>query len=242
MKIPTLQGIIKRRILVNYRAEQSVIQKILPAGFRPKLHKGNAIAGICLIRLEHMRLKHTPEFVGIDSENAAHRIAVLWEDASGETKEGVYIPRRDTDSFINSAVGGRLFPGEHHRANFAVGESGNKINFSMRSADEIASVKLAGAISKNLPENSVFASLAEASGFFEKGSLGYSVTKNGTNLDGINLEIEKWKVEALKVDFVESSFYDDERIFPKGSIEFDHALLMRNVEHRWHGAPSFELN
>lgn len=242
MKIPTLQGIIKRRILVNYRAEQSVIQKILPAGFRPKLHKGNAIAGICLIRLEHMRLKHTPEFVGIDSENAAHRIAVLWEDASGETKEGVYIPRRDTDSFINSAVGGRLFPGEHHRANFAVGENGNKINFSMRSADEIASVKLAGAISKNLPENSVFASLAEASGFFEKGSLGYSVTKNGTNLDGINLEIEKWKVEALEVDFVESSFYDDERIFPKGSIEFDHALLMRNVEHRWHGAPSFELN
>jgi hypothetical protein len=165
----------------------------------------------------------------------------LWEDASGETREGVYIPRRDTNSFISSAVGGRLFPGEHHRANFAVAENGNKINFSMKSADEIASVKLSGTISENLPENSVFASLAEASDFFEKGSLGYSVTKDGTNLDGINLEIEKWKVEALNVDFVESSFYDDETMFPKDSIEFDHALLMQNVEHRWHGAPSFDL-
>ena len=33
MKIPTLQGIIKRRILVNYRAEPEVIQKILPQVF-----------------------------------------------------------------------------------------------------------------------------------------------------------------------------------------------------------------
>ncbi|HEX8248540.1 MAG TPA: DUF2071 domain-containing protein [Pyrinomonadaceae bacterium] len=241
MKIPTLQGIIKRRILVNYRADAGAIQKVLPRGFRPKLHKGNAIAGICLIRLEHVRPKFAPEFTGIDSENAAHRIAVLWEDASGETMEGVYIPRRDTNSFINSALGGRLFPGEHHRANFAVTENGNRINFSMKSSDETVSVKLSGTISENFPENSVFASLAEASNFFEKGSLGYSVTKNGTNLDGINLEIEKWKVEALDVDFVESSFYNDEAMFPKDSVKFDHALLMQNIEHHWHSAPSFDL-
>ncbi len=242
MKIPTLQGIIKRRILVNYRAELNSIQKILPKGFRPKLHKGKAIAGICLIRLEHIRPKFMPEFVGIKSENAAHRIAVLWEDETGETREGVYIPRRDTDSFINSTAGGKLFPGEHHRANFEVKENENKINFSMQSEDETASVKLAGTIAENLPENSVFSSLNEASKFFEKGSLGYSVTKDGADLDGISLEIKDWKVEALDLDFVESSFYDDETIFPKGSIEFDHALLMQNIAHEWHSAPSFELN
>ncbi|MDQ6788312.1 MAG: DUF2071 domain-containing protein [Acidobacteriota bacterium] len=241
MNIPTLQGIIKRRILVNYRADADVMQKVLPKGFRPKLYVGQAIAGICLIRLEHIRPKFMPEFVGIASENAAHRIAVLWENENGETREGVYIPRRDTDSFINSAVGGKLFPGEHHRANFKVSEIGNKINFSMKSEDETASVKLAGIVSKNLPENSAFSSLDEASKFFEKGSLGYSVTKDGTNLDGISLEIKHWKVEALDLDFVQSSFYDDETIFPKDSIEFDHALLMQNIAHEWHSAPSFDL-
>ena len=87
MKIPTLQGIIRRRILVNYRAEPEAIQKILPLRFRPKLHDGRAIAGICLIRLEHIRPKHAPEFVGISSENAAHRIAVLWEDETGKPKK-----------------------------------------------------------------------------------------------------------------------------------------------------------
>ncbi|CAN5434667.1 DUF2071 domain-containing protein [soil metagenome] len=242
MKIPALQGIIKRRILVNYRAEPSVIQNILPKGFRPKLHKDKAIAGICLIRLEHIRPKFVPEFVGITSENAAHRIAVLWEDGKGKTQEGVFIPRRDTNSFTNSTVGGKLFPGEHHRANFEITENENKINFSMKSEDKTASVKLAGKISENFPETSVFSSLDEASKFFEKGSLGYSATKDGKDLDGIVLEIKDWKVEGLDLDFVESSFYDDENIFPKGSIEFDHALLMQNIVHEWHNASSFDLS
>jgi hypothetical protein len=241
MQIPTLQGIIKRRILINYRADAEIVQRILPEKFRPKLHKGKAIAGVCLIRLEHIRPKFAPEFVGLSSENAAHRIAVLWENESGETREAVYIPRRDTDSFINSTIGGTLFPGEHHKANFEVSEMENKIDFAMQSNDEKVSLKLKGEISKQFSENSVFSSLVEASKFFEKGSLGYSVTKHGDYLDGIDLEIKNWKVEALNVNFVESSFYNDETIFPKGSIEFDHALLMQNVAHEWHNALSFKL-
>lgn len=241
MKIPTLQGIIKRRILVNYRAEPEAIQKILPTQFRPKLHNGAAIAGICLIRLEHIRPKFAPEFVGISSENAAHRIAVLWEDENGETKEGVFIPRRDTDSFINHFVGGTLFPGEHNAADFSVLESANEIDFAMKSRDEKVKVNFKGRISERFPKNSVFSSLADASAFFEKGSLGYSVTKGGKELDGITLQIENWRVEALKLDSIESNFYKNEEMFPKGSIEFDHALLMRNIAHEWHSAPGFEL-
>ena len=241
MKIPTLQGIIKRRILVNYRAEPEAIQKILPPQFRPKLHDGRAIAGICLIRLEHIRPKYAPEFVGISSENAAHRIAVLWEDETGETKEGVYIPRRDTNSFINHFAGGTLFPGEHNAADFTVTEGENEIDFAMRSKDEAIRVNLTGVISENLPADSIFSSIAEASGFFEKGSLGYSVTKDGKELDGIRLQIKDWKVEALNLDSVKSNYYENENIFPKNSIEFDHALIMRNVAHEWHSAPGFEL-
>lgn len=241
MNLPTIQGIIKRRILVNYRAQPDVIQKILPPEFRPKIYKEQAIAGICLIRLEHIRPKYTPEFIGLTSENAAHRIAVLWEDVNGETKEGVYIPRRDTDSTLNHLVGGTIFPGEHHKAAFQIGEIGDKIDFAMRSNDGKVSVKLEGEISEDFPETSIFPTLAEASKFFEKGSLGYSVKQSGKELDGIDLEIKDWQVKPLAVSFVESSYYDDETIFPRGSIEFDHALLMQNIRHEWHSAPGFEL-
>ena len=97
MNIPTLIGTIRRRILVNFRADPDVIQHFLPQGFRPKLQDGHAVAGICLIRLENIRPKFVPDLVGINSENAAHRIAVEW-DENGDVKEGVFIPRRDTDS------------------------------------------------------------------------------------------------------------------------------------------------
>ncbi len=241
MKIPTIQGIIKRRILANYRADPEIIQRILPAGFRPKLHKGKAVAGICLIRLEHMRPRFTPEIIGLSSENAAHRIAVLWEDESGETKEGVYIPRRDTDSFLNNLAGGTIFPGETNPASFKVTENEGGIDLAMNSDDKTVSVKLTVGISKKFPEASIFSSLEDASKFFENGALGYSVTRGGKELDGVALQIKNWSVEALDVTRIESSFYDDEKIFPPGSIEFDHALIMRDVAHEWYSAASFPL-
>ena len=104
MRIPVLKGTIKRRLLVNFRVDPA-IQKRLPTPFRPKLHRGHAIAGICLIRLEHIRPAGLPALIGFSSENAAHRIAVEWTDVSGTAREGVFIPRRDTGSRLNSLAG-----------------------------------------------------------------------------------------------------------------------------------------
>ena len=64
MKISTLQGIVRRRILVNYRVDPEVIQRQLPPPFRPKLLGDSAIAGICLIRLEQIRPKGLPAALG----------------------------------------------------------------------------------------------------------------------------------------------------------------------------------
>jgi hypothetical protein len=236
MRLPTIEGTIRRRILVNYRVDPAVIQRLLPSRFRPKLYKDSAIAGICLIRLEHIRPKILPPFIGINSENAAHRIAVLWNDEQGMTREGVFIPRRDTNSEINHLMGGRIFPGEHNRATFKVQESETEITFSMESRDGEIKVGLAGRISEALPNSSVFRSLSASSSFFEPGSLGYSVTGDAQRLDGVELETKEWRVEPLTLDRVNSSFFADEERFPKGSVEFDHALIMRNIAHEWHSA------
>src|SRR5688572_12172314 len=95
MGIPVISGIIDRRILVNYRVESERLSKLLPPPFRPKLVQGHGVAGICLIRLKHIRPEFLPLPFGIGSENAAHRIAVEWEQ-DGQRFDGVYIPRRDT--------------------------------------------------------------------------------------------------------------------------------------------------
>jgi uncharacterized protein YqjF (DUF2071 family) len=232
MRLPTIQGTIHRRILANFRVAPLVMQEQLPARFRPKLHNGFAVAGICMIRLEHIRPKMMPEVIGVDSENAAHRVAVLW-DEDGQTKEGVFISRRDTDSKLNLLMGGRVFPGEHHESTFEVHEGGDAINIRIQSLDNAVSVAIEGRITDQLPSTSIFSSLAEASSFFEGGAVGYSVTHDHDRLDGLRLKTKEWRVEPLAVKLVESSYFSDETKFPKQSVEFDHALIMRNVTHEW---------
>jgi hypothetical protein len=240
MRLPTIEGNIRRRILVNFRVDPEVIQNALPSRFTPKLHQGHAVAGICLIRLEHIRPKMLPQAIGITSENAAHRIAVLWED-NGTPQEGVYIPRRDTNSPVNYLLGGRLFPGEHHKAVFNVQEDDSKVALSMRSEDGDVSVEVSGTMAEELPQTSIFGSLSEASSFFETGSLGYSATADVKRLDGLRLETKEWRVEPLELEKVYSSYFADATKFPKGSAEFDHALIMRDIAHEWHSAKDLHV-
>src|SRR5262245_14353375 len=120
-KLPDLAGTVDRRLLVNYSADPGVIARLLPAPFRPQVVRGRAVAGICLIRLRHMRPAGLPSWLGLVSENAAHRVAVEWDTPRG-VRSGVYIPRRDSDSLVNVVVGGRAYPGVHHRARFDVDE------------------------------------------------------------------------------------------------------------------------
>src|SRR5581483_347654 len=151
MRLPVINGLIRRRLLVNFRVDAEVMGRFLPRPFRPKLQRGYAIAGICLIRLEQIRPGWLPRFCGISSENAAHRIAVLWDEPSGETREGVFIPRRDTGSWLNHFAGGRIFPGEHHLADFAVTDDGSSISMFIRARDGLMTVQLRAHESDALP-------------------------------------------------------------------------------------------
>jgi uncharacterized protein YqjF (DUF2071 family) len=241
LKLPAITGLIRRRLLVNYRVDPAVVQSILPSRFRPKLHDGHAIAGICLIRLEGIRPRFLPAWAGIASENAAHRIAVLWTDADGSEKEGVFIPRRDTGSLPNHLAGGRVFPGEHHFADFDITDRDGRIDLSIRSRDQSMSIRLAARETPDFPATSCFRSLEESSAFFEPGSVGFSVTRDCCRLDGIRLETHHWKVRNLTVDKVESSFFDDTVAFPPGSAVFDHALIMRDILHDWHEVSAMTL-
>jgi uncharacterized protein YqjF (DUF2071 family) len=240
MRFPRVHGTIRRRLLVNFRVDPEVMQRQLPAPFRPKLQDGHAIAGVCLIRLENIRPRRFPAMMGLSSENAAHRVAVVWQDREG-SHEGVYIPRRDTGSLVNHLAGGRLFPGEHQRATFHVVEDGQHIALRMRSADARVEIDIAGHESKRLSETSVFRSVDEASAFFESGRTGYSVTSSPHRLDGVTLKTRSWSVEPLEVERAYSSYFADPERFPAGSIGFDCALIMRDVAHEWEAASELYL-
>ena len=156
MYIPVIRGIIDRRILANFHIDPDVMARNLPEPFRPKIVNGYAIGGICLIRLKAVRPRFSPFPWGIGSENAAHRIAVEW-DIDGQTRQGVYIPRRDTNSRLNTLAGGTIFPGVHHHATFTTDETKQHLSVTMQSDDGDSRVHVSGRVTDSLPETSIFA-------------------------------------------------------------------------------------
>ncbi len=240
MTIAAVRGTIERRMLINFRVEPTAIEKLVPTPFRLKLVRGKAMAGICLIRLRNIRPAFVPMEMGISSENAAHRIAIEWEE-NGRLHSGVYIPRRDSNSQFNTLLGGRVFPGVHHRADFDVAENEETLRVSLVSRDKQTRVLVEAQPTDQLPSSSIFSSLAEASEFFQKGSLGYSPSYRPNILESLELTSLEWKIEPLEVTRVESSFFSNPAQFPAEAVEFDCALLMRNVEHEWHQHPNLHL-
>jgi hypothetical protein len=116
-----------------------------------------------------------------------------------------------------------------------VQEHDDRYRIELNSDDRQTHLLVEGHIAHELPSTSIFGSLQEASAFFEKGSLGYSVTAQPGQFDGLELRSFRWQVQPLSVDQVVSSFFENRALFPPGTVAFDCALLMREIEHEWHG-------
>ena len=229
MKLTTLTGTIERRLLINYRVDPVVATSIVPAPFKPSLVDGYAIAGICLIELA-VRPTWLPDLWAVHSLNGAHRFAVTLPDGS----DSVYIPRRDTNSRLNSLVGGRLFPGRHHLATITMQNGGGRCRVRLCSRDGSTQVHATVSPAGQLPDASVFNSVEHVSDFFENGSLGYSDKPGGNGYDGVELRTDNWSVTPVTVENVESSFFNNRTLFPDGSAALDNALMMRGIRHTWH--------
>lgn len=230
-----MTGHIDHRILLNFRIEPRVLDRILPAPLRPKIVNGWAIGGICQVSLSRMRPRGLPAIVGTRSHNAAHRIAV--EHPEGE---GVYVPRRDTNSRINQLSGGRIFPGVYRRSKFEVESESGRYRVSIVDDEDARVMEIAARVVEDVPVGSVFASVEEASQFFERGNLGWSPGPREGVLDTIELATRSWNMAPLAVERAESSFFHDRSVFPEGSVEFDSGFVMRDLEHEWRALDGLE--
>jgi hypothetical protein len=231
-----MSGVIERRLLVNYRADPDAVSRLLPAPLRPQLAGDAAVVGICLIRLGSLRPHRMPAGVGVRTENAAHRIAVTWDDPAVGPRSGVYILHRHSASRATVALGGRLFPGVHRHAAFDVDERADRIGLTVHDgARELVDVEVAATAAW---PGRLFAGLDAASEFFRQGCDGYSPARRPGLLEGIQLRTDAWAATAAVPTRVRSAVFDDRRLFPAGTVEPDHALVMRDVPVTWHSLTS----
>jgi hypothetical protein len=227
-----LDAVIERRLLLNYRADPEVVATLLPAPFRPQLRAGYAVVGICLLRLGRARPAGLPAVIGLGSENAAHRIAVTWDSPEGP-RTAVYIPRRDSASRLNVAVGGRLFPGVHHRAAFDTAERPDRLRAAYATTDGRTAVDVEVRVADELLGSVLFDDVHQASEFFRLGSIGYAPGREPDEFGGLEQTSPDWQIDPCVIDRAASSFFDDRSVFPASSIALDSALVMRKIPVRW---------
>jgi hypothetical protein len=230
MTAKTVACTIERRLLVNYRIDPEFVARLLPRPFRPQLVSGLAVGGVCFIRLGGLGAGRLPRVPGLVTENAAHRFAVEWDGAKG-TQVGVYVPRRDTNSWITAAGGGKVFPGSYQLARFEVDEPGGqvRINVTSRHGQVQFAVTAAPAAALN---SELFDTLDDAVNFFRDGALGFSPSAHADCLDGVRLHSSSWAAQPMRAQ-IRSSLFDDTALFPPGTCSLDCALVMRNLPARW---------
>lgn len=240
--LPMITGILERRILLNYSLDPEYLKKFLPAPFKPRLFNGVGVGGICMIRFAGLRPKFVPKFMGIDSENAAHRIAVEWE-IKGQKFEGVYIPKRNTASRLNYFTGGRIFPGIFQMSQFDINEQGENYQLKITPKGQNQHlVDFHGEVSQQLSAKSIFPDLKAASDFFAKGAIGYSLSADQSHFQGMELRMLDWDIQAMNIKKASVHLFEDSASFPTGTAKLDSAMLMKNLRHEWHRIPEIESN
>ena len=236
MRQPPLSSTVERRILVNYRVDPRAAADLLPAPLRPQLVRGYAVAGICLLRLGDVRPDWLPKAVGLRSENAAHRIAVEWDGPHG-VETGVYIPRRDTASRLNTLgrrapvsrrAPARRFPGtrdarrtacrlHHARPHHPRGRRRHRSRPPERQRAVLRPARRIGLLPLRIQ----------------------GILRHRSRPPPRRHAPADRRVESLGLPGTHSAstFFDDPVRFPPGTATLDCALLMRNLPARWQPLP-----
>lgn len=233
MRLGAVEGIVARRVLLNFWADPEAARHLLPRPLEVLIQNGLAVVGVCLIRLERMRPKGFPVSVRMSSENMAHRIAVRYPSPEG-MKEGVFIWRRDTDAGLVTALGPRLFPGVHRRSQFQIAELDRRLAFHVRTDEYEADVSFEATCSEDWSATRLFPTSAEVRRFFERDDGGFSYSLRQEKLEGIPLRSMQWEMSPLQVVQARAAFFDNPERFPAGSVGFDGAVLMRGIPSEWH--------
>lgn len=222
---PHLVGRVERRILLDHAVDPAVAARHLPPGLEVRLLDDRAVVGVCLIRLAAVRPAGVPGAVGWGVEAAAHRISVTGPDG----EPGVFVPRRDTTSWLVVLAGGRVWPGVHGRARIDVARTTRSLGVDVAGRD---GTRVAVAVDRDTRRGTALAAPDAACAFHAGERTAWSPRRDGVPEAAV-MECTPWAARPVGVTAARSTWLDDPEAFPPGSVRLAGALLVEDVAVRW---------
>lgn len=200
-----VDGTIRRRLLVNAVVDPDEAGRWLPRGVRPHVIAAGTVVGCCLLEIEGIRPRGLPAVVGRRLRAVAHRISVEWDDGSGATEVGVYVPVRHTDSRCAVALGGRWFPGVHERARTELSASEHDLEWR---SEPLGAGGLRVRVAVTVPRAVPASSTCDEVGPTCLGAaVGVSPDRRG-RLEAARMEPAHRDARAVAIDVLDSAFID----------------------------------
>lgn len=225
--LSSMRARIRCRYLVQFRADPEAVARLLPGRFRPALHRGHALIGVCYTRLDDPRSGWIPlTHLTLGTDLLTWRIPAVVERShrahpkGGRERRTVWIPRRDTSSWFGANCAGRLSRGRWRLSRFELDESPAGVTLVVERDGERELV-LRAEVTDEL-RGSLLLDLGEAREVI--GSQGESrpTFSLAPGFDELDLDPEHWDVEALDVREAFARPYAE--LLPLGSFELDSAL------------------
>jgi len=231
--LSSMLGRIRSRTLVQYRADPEAVARLLPARFRPAVHRGHALIGVCHTRMDEPRGGWTPlAHLTMGTDLLTWRIPAVVERSGrdGEAeRNAVWIPRRDTSSWFGANCTGRLTRGRWRLSRFELDESPGGVTLVVERDGE-RELELRAEACGEL-RGSVLHDLGEARHVLGAQGEARPTFALAPGFDELDLDPEHWDVEALEVR--EALARPFAELLPAGSFEIDCALrLTVTASHR----------
>ena len=226
----SMRGTIRRRLLVNAAVDPDEASSRLPHFLRPHVTEVGTVVGCCLLDIAAIRPTGVPAVLGRRLRAAAHRISVDWEDASGTTVTGVYVPVRHTDSRVATLVGGRWFPGVHQPAVVDITASDSRLVWSC--IPDQADCDLAVRVTVSIPDIRLPCPGDVIGETCLGASVGLSPGRRGV-LEAARMDPEHRRAQAVVVEDLRSAFIES-----FVSAEPATSYLMRDAGVVWTSATS----
>lgn len=217
-----ITGVVRRRLLINTLADPAEVAPRLPNGIRPHVgDSGGVVVGCCLIEIDDARPSPLPAIAGLSIRAAAHRISVDVGPVDSPTR-AVYVPLRHTDSGMAVAVGGRLFPGVHARADVEIDAGAESLTWRVHSPESRDfDIGVTAEIAQPVPATSEVAEIVIGT------ELGLSPGR-GTQMESVRMAMANQDADAVTIVDLDSAFLAGFRTAVPAET-----LLMRDVGVRW---------
>lgn len=218
----TMKGRIERCWLFAFRTAEAEARAILPVPLEPVTRQGQAFWNVVVCRVESMRPRGVPGFLGMGYWHVAYRLHVRYR---GE--EGLYFVRSDCDSGLMAWMGNVMTDFRFHKARVEVEEEGERVRIGIDAPGARAEATLRRGAARR-PEDSAFGSLDEAAAFLKYKPRGFSVGEDGeVSVVRIVRDESAWRARSVEVVSQEWAFFSGMRVTPEICTEVE------PIEYRW---------